>query len=279
MLKTPPFSYLSEILWPAADALILKYKANGFHAKREQPIQKADEYRPTLIFEKRFAITEIVEIKQEYRIDGPLFDFIQKCLAEQRPVKIWICVSKHKDDEDPSIQVIEEKKFKSTGVGRYYYDNGGLSVLQDAVEFHLRVVLPPGIRLNEQKQIDNAIKKFNEGGRVDAIRDCGELLEDAVTKLGIYAINKGKLTSINAQDFNQLDFEKKIDRLNIGAAGVRIIEEPMKIDLKAVKNTRNLSDHPRDRMKQKSFEEQCLSKMQESIRLLRDLERIKQSLR
>ena len=279
MSKTPQFSYLSETLWPVADALITEYQRNGFHTKREQPMQEDDEYRPTLTFEKRFATTEIIEIKQEYRIDGPLSDFIQRCLGEQRQVKIWVCVSKQEDDEDPSIHVNEEKKFKNTGVGRYYYDTYKLSILQPAVEFHLRVVLSPGMRLNKQKQVDDSIKKFNSGGRVDAIRDCGELLEDAVTKLGVHAINKGKLTSINVQEFEDLSFDSKIDRLHMGAPGIRIIDDLTRTDLKALKNTRNLSEHPRDKRKQRSLEEQCLAKMQESIRLLREIERVKQSVR
>jgi len=273
------FDLLDYTLWPAAEAVALHYKRRGFRKKIERPMQQDDNYRPTLIFEKRLFTVEVVEIKREFRIDKTLYDFIQQCLAQQRPVKIWICVP---DDEgnEPSIQVSEEKKFREKGVGRYYFDGSVVTEVQPAVECHLRFALPPGPKLIQQNRVNLAINKFNSGDRIGGIRDLGELLEEAVTNLGVHAKRKGKFTMVkNIDVFTDADFEGQIIKLGAGAAGIRLLEPAMVTDVRAAKNTRNLSSHPRDRRKQRQLEEQYKTKMGESIRLLREIERIKQAIR
>lgn len=275
------FEYLDTDLWPAAEAVISNYKKKRYLLKKEKPLKETDSYRPSLIFGKRLSITEVVEIKSEYKIDGPFESFIQQCIAEQRPIKIWVCVPNNDEGDEPSIQVNEERKFRELGVGRFHYDGNEPKIMSQAVECHLRFVLPPGPRLVRYEQINEAINKFNEGRRIDAIRDMGELLEAAVTDLGICAAKKsGKFTLLgSATKFKEQDFEGKINKLGAGEAGVRVIEPVLKADLIASKNTRNLSDHPRNRVKRRELEEQCLAKMGEGVRLLRALARIKSQIR
>lgn len=273
------FEYLDESLWPAADAIILHYQQKGFRVKVEKPLNEADNYRPTLIFEKRSYITEVVEIKQEYKVDRTLSEFVQKCLAEQRPVKIWVCVPDIEGNE-PSMTVKNETLFHQNGIGRYHFDGNQIEEMQIAVECHLRFVLPPGPVLPNQRDILSAIGKFNGGNRVDGVRDIGELLEAAITDLGVYAHRKNRFSRCpSITDFTDKDFDGQVRKLGEGTGGIRILEPNTVTDIISAKNTRNLSHHPRDVRQKRQLDEQAKAKMSESIRLLRELSRIKNGIR
>lgn len=217
-----------------------------------------------------------VEVRSSPSIDGYFEEFVRAALVNREGIAIYIAVPREKNGEEIALPASFVYNIRAYGVGLYLVFGGKLEENEKAVRCCLRFSIPPGRSVGKyQGELDQAVKKFNRGGNLDATRDLTETVEAAIGDLALKAASK-RLIAPTCEEVEAMGFEKRIDVLsapNWGTpswAQTRFFDENLKLDLKSFKGARILSHHPRSRQAQASLETQYLERMEAGVRLLRE---------
>ena len=270
------FVYLARDLWPVARETTRYYKKRRFTVQTEVQIAPKYGFRPTLLCRKSWDLIA-VEVRSSPLIDGTLEDFFKTALAHNEGITIYLALPRERDGDEIALPATFLDKLREYGVGLFLVSSGRVEQKERGVRCSLRFSIPTGRRLAKYHgRVQQAVAKFNRGDPLDAIRDLTETVEEAIGDLGVKAASK-RLIVPNAQDFQELSFETRIDLLSAPQWGspstpqTRFFDEYLKNDLKSFKGARILSHHPRKPHQQIALETQYMERMEASIRLLREI--------
>src|SRR5205085_1745215 len=148
-------------------------------------------------------------------------------------------------ESDAKAGVVEE--LKADGVGLLLVDEDGVVTASIAARNPALVITPdPRLRYGTcRNEVLESIRKFNDGGRKDGLRDMCEMVERLTEEVALQAVRRGvlKLTEgdVKAKDWSsQIDTLESKNACNIGQVPVLITT--LKVDLHSFRGARNLLD-------------------------------------
>ncbi|MFA5164298.1 MAG: hypothetical protein WC481_01870 [Candidatus Omnitrophota bacterium] len=240
----------------------------------EKPFDRAASFRPTLICKKGNENIAI-EIRNDPVFSEYFEDFVKDCLAERRPVKVYLAMPSILGEEEIALTHSFMSKANGYGVGVFLVHEKEVIEYIKSVKCNMRIGPNDCIISSRGKdKILPIISRFNKGEPIDAIRDITELVENLVDNLAKKASKKRKVVP-RIKEVTDMNFETKINLLSAsdwhGKHQKKHFNEDFKSDLKSFKGARNLSHHPRDKVLSKKLEQQLIERMLMGTRLSNDL--------
>jgi len=270
---------LSPELQEVARAIIAHYQTLGFGPPEiDAEAWPGANCRTTLLFRRRGAV-ELVEVRSTLKLEPFFGRFVSETVAGQRDVRLHVAVP---HDDSAVVPVTTLDSARTLGLGILSVRDGTVLVQQAAVNCSQRFPMPGRRGLGRHRTaIEDAVTKYNEGRRLDALRDVTDAFEDAIDSLGRLGITRGKL-ACSAAEFATFDLEKRINQMAMtnfhGNTQTPLYDEPMRRDLLSFKGARNLGHHRRGRAENRRLNQQYAERMAMGIRLVGDIVAIQRQL-
>ncbi|MBI2859036.1 MAG: hypothetical protein HYX90_08155 [Chloroflexi bacterium] len=145
------------------------------------------------------------------------------------------------------------------------------------------VTIHPDVRLGPYTEaVRAAVEKFNRQSQKNGLQDMCEIVERVTLSLLLKAVKKGYV-NVTVTQATKMDWENRINALaspNRYQAGKTVLlDNDMKTDHLAFKNTRNLVDHARGRRENNQLTQQLVERMLMGQRLLGQLVTISRRIR
>lgn len=255
------------------------YRASGYKVTRDQPLW--DDAPVVAIRAQKGSEDLLLELRQKPDLPNYLHTFVHQAIAREEPAALAVAVAgTDGEDDDPaqSVSFAELRRLRALGVGLIEVGSEGVVVIERAVPFSARTVVPR--KLRGDATIADIAAKFNRGDSLDAVRDLVVHVEGVVTDIAARAAKRGVINCTEPELLAMHDLSNVIDMLATPNYRTRpqhrVIPIDLKTDLHSFRTARNLAQHaPRNRQQRQRRDRQLKERMDNGFRLCEELAAIK----
>ncbi|WP_288404007.1 hypothetical protein [uncultured Deinococcus sp.] len=263
-------------------------RRNGFKNFREEealPFREHLGWRPNF-YARQEGVIHSFDLRSDFKLDpAPFSNFIHQCKGLRLDIAIWLVVAS-KDENEPSGSISLRKQAKLIGIGVCYVTpSTDIHILEYPTPLSIHQNFSEDqIKAGSLTQRTRTAKDLFENGQwIAAATELTQAFEEAIVKLGHRATTKG-ITKKAKADFDRItNLHDKIDFLGRDTEYITppsIFGKDLTRDCIAYKGSRNLTNHARPTIKQKrQLFEQALEIMITGFRLIKEIERIRTSIR
>jgi len=273
------FFITSEEAQPCAGRLYTHLRALNKKVSVERAPWDDAPYRTTL-FTKSGSEYVLYEVQGSLEFHLRLREFAHWIAANRRCAELFLVT------QSGSATAVELfSQLKKCGVG--------LMLLNDQDQFELSlqprnpayVVTPdPSLRFGDiASDVSNCVAKFNDGHRMDGLRDLCELVERETERVLIAAVRRSWSTLTEAQVRGK-DWSDQINALaSVGivpSGSSALIDSRLRDDLQSFRGARNLFDHKaRTKREDSRRRRQFMERMMMGTRLISELATLRRRIR
>jgi hypothetical protein len=258
---------------------VMKYLRNrGMQVYAEKTAWADAPYRTTLVASKG-ALRVLVEAQRTLSYSRALKELVSWIGARRHYAQFYIATV-----NEAVLQAGVLAELRKDGVGLFIVDEADAVTEHEKARNPALLVTPdPTLRYgNYEAEVKAAVRKFNETNRKDGLRDMCELVERAVTELGVTACRRSRL-KMPAETFQAKDLAGKINELARAEAYhseyTPVVTPELKDDLHSFRTARNLVDHPAHGRRENARREmQFADRMAMGPRLLAQLVSLKRTV-
>lgn len=274
------FEFTPDEAQPAAIAIV-KYFRKRHHVQMQVEKKVWDEAPcRTTLCGVQSGLQIIIETQGTLNYGGTLKALATWLAARRHYAQFYIAIP-----SDATLQANALEDMRKDGVGLLLVaDDGTVQETQRARNPALVVTPEPALRLGPcKREVEAALKKFNETDRRDGLRDMCDVVERLTREVGVAASRKGWLKTPEAQ-FTAKDWSGQINELarpEVYHGGrTPLVSANLKDDLHSFRGSRNLVGHPaRGRRDEKRRQRQFAERMMQGPRLMAELVTIKRRIR
>ena len=264
------FDFTPEEVWQLVPGVEADLRKQGYEVKRETACEVDSPYRTTLLGSKKHAQL-LIEVQRRFEYHREIRELAMWMAARSRYAELYIATI-----ADANMPVGALRDMRVDGVGRLLVDGDKVVCHEKAANHALRVTYGPQLKFTGcEKEVAEALRKFNHGEQKDGLGEICELVEKESFKVALVGEKKGYLTA-DPPSINAMSWENIINVLESPRQyhpGKNILIEPeLGRDLKSFKDARNLFKHKiLTRAKALARETQAVDKMSQGGRLLSEL--------
>lgn len=267
-----------EEAWLIAEGIAKHYRKAKTKIKVEHAIANDAPYRTTLVIVDRGK--SILVEAQGALAYGRSLQELAKWLASRREYcEMFLATS-----DEGSIPVGLLSELQRDGVGLLIVETDGAVRVDKPARNPALVVTPdPTLTYGDcKKEVSDAVAKFNNVDRKDALRDMCELVERETDKLIRRAATRGVINTPLA-NIDHMDWSNQINTLsstNAHAGKPLTVSDPLKNDLHSFRGARNLIDHKvKSKREDKKRQKQFAERMMQGPRLVAELVALRRKIK
>jgi len=272
------FEFTPEEAQTSARAVAKHLRKRAMNLRVEK-VPWSDAPYATTITATKSGLSILVEAQGRLSYHRALRDFVAWIAIRRLHAEVYLATT-----SDAVIEAGILRELKLDGVGLLLVDdNGDVHEHQKARNAALVVTPDPTLIYgNCKRDVDAAVKKFNEMDRKDGLRDMCEIVERLTEEVGIAACHKG-IMKIPVKQFIEKDWAGQINELarpEVYHSGRPLVSTALKDDLHSFRNARNLFDHKvKSHREETKRQKQFAERMMQGPRLVAELVSIKRKIR